>query len=106
MPITQPMQRMTERRFHDAKGREWHVWEVCPQTVERRLSNEVGHLETDRRHGERRTHVRVPEKLQHGWLAFESGGERRRLAPVPQNWRTLCDEELGNLLSSAHPVRN
>jgi hypothetical protein len=39
------------------------------------------------------------------WLIFESdGGERRRLAPVPDGWSTCPAVELERLCSRAEPV--
>jgi hypothetical protein len=29
-----------------------------------------------------------------GWLCFESGEERRRLYPVPEDWESLDDRQL------------
>jgi hypothetical protein len=48
--------------------------------------------------------VVVPDKLQRGWLAFQSQAERRRLAPVPPAWQNLSDEELLVLLDGAELV--
>ena len=45
--------------------------------------------------------VLVPESLQKGWLAFQSGKERRRLAPIPQDWADMTSEELVQLLNRA-----
>lgn len=105
---------MPERQFFDDRGQRWEVWEVCPDAVERRLSGGNRAVEDedqpsaldfpDRRRGERRTHMRVPETLRDGWLAFESTDQRRRLAPVPEHWRSMGEEELRELLSQAHVV--
>lgn len=52
--------------------------------------------------GERREiRVVVPTALQQGWLAFQSGTDRRRLAPIPEQWIDLDDATLVALLSSA-----
>lgn len=40
-----------------------------------------------------------------GWLCFESGTERRRLARFPQDWDRLPDKELLRLVKSAHTVQ-
>jgi hypothetical protein len=46
----------------------------------------------------------LPEAYREGWLAFESAhGEKRRLAPVPQNWESLTDRELSALCAEATP---
>lgn len=38
---------------------------------------------------------------QSGWLSFDSGAETRRLAPIPENWTDLPDEELSRLCAQA-----
>ena len=44
----------------------------------------------------------LPEQYREGWLAFESAhGEKRRLAPVPQDWESLTDRELSALCAQA-----
>jgi hypothetical protein len=49
----------------------------------------------------REVRIRVPSALQDGWLAFQAGMDRRRLAPIPGNWIELSDEQLVALLGSA-----
>jgi hypothetical protein len=46
----------------------------------------------------------VPEPLRNGWLCFESIHARRRLAPIPERWDELSDEELRALHVRATPV--
>lgn len=46
----------------------------------------------------------VSAGLEHGWLAFGSGTVRRRLAPIPDNWQTVNDEELERLCGRARVV--
>ena len=36
--------------------------------------------------------------LRLGWLTFDNGSERRRLAPIPPKWEELPDERLVLLL--------
>lgn len=100
-------EQMPERAFFDHTGRRWEVWEVCPDVVERRLARDAGQPPdgVERRRGERRTHLRVPNPLRDGWLAFESAEQRRRLAPVPDRWRALSDDALEALLAEARVVR-
>jgi len=40
-----------------------------------------------------------------GWLAFQGLRERRRLAPVPQNWTEMTAAELCRLLEVAESGR-
>ena len=70
---------MAHRTFTDADGRQWEVWDVVP-------SKWVG------------------PTLDGGWLAFQSGAERRRLSPLPLYWATAPEQELRELLARAKPV--
>jgi hypothetical protein len=46
----------------------------------------------------------LPEEYREGWLAFESAaGEKRRLAPVPEDWESISGEELAAVCASATP---
>ena len=40
-----------------------------------------------------------------GWLCFEHGKERRRLAPIPDDWEDLSDRHLSQMWAQAKPVR-
>src|ERR1051325_4721773 len=62
------------REIEDERGIRWTVFAVFPSTL---------------------TSERAPlrEPYTRGWLAFDSGMETRRLAPVPENWATLSAAE-------------
>ena len=76
------------REFTDSRGVEWRVWAVTP-----------AHMHPITR-GED-----YMEKLQDGWLAFESGSEKRRLeVPYPSNWQTAPLPVLEELCRRASPV--
>ena len=101
------------RHFVDAAGVRWQVRAVEPQLAERRtqvrrLEAEGAQLLERRRDVERRRveQVRAPVTpgFEHGWLTFESRGEKRRLAPVPRDWERLDDSGLRVLLGRARPV--
>jgi hypothetical protein len=92
---------MSHRSFHDEVGRTWEVWEVVPTAVERRVMKPVSRPPTIERRKVREARVLVPEKLQRGWLAFQSGNERRRLAPIPTEWDEMTTAELVELLHQA-----
>jgi hypothetical protein len=94
---------MTHRRIKDGMGKSWDVWEVYPSAVEQRMSGEhPAVLDGDGRPQERReVRIRLPAALQEGWLAFQAGADRRRLAPIPEKWSTLSDEELLQFLAGA-----
>lgn len=76
------------REFTDSRGVEWRVWDVTP-----------AHMHPITR-GED-----YMDKLQDGWLTFESSTEKRRLeAPYPAEWPTFPLPSLKELCSRASPV--
>jgi len=107
---------VTHRNFKDRDGKYWDVWIVHPSAAERRFvdrrANEVakpGAVErrkgVDRRSGVRKSpRASVAEEYAHGWLCFESRGEKRRLAPVPQLWDRADDETLEKWCGLATPA--
>jgi hypothetical protein len=92
---------MAHRSFHDDLGREWEVWEVIPTAVERRVGPPMSRPPDVDRRKVKEARVVVPDKLQRGWLAFQSGRERRRLAPIPADWNEMTASELVELLQQA-----
>lgn len=94
---------MTHRKFKDGSGRAWDVWEVYPSAVEQRMSGEYPAIQNDDGSPaeKREVRIRVPSALQDGWLAFQAGEERRRLAPIPADWISLEDDALLRLLACA-----
>ena len=96
---------MAHREFIDSIGRRWDVWTVIPEFAERRRGAPAELPFVDRR---RREEFRVPlgSKWSGGWLAFSTTGERRRLAPYPENWTELSGEELEALCERAVPTRH
>ena len=79
---------MAVREFTDSRGVEWRVWDVTP-----------AHMHPVTR-GED-----YMADLQDGWLAFESGREKRRLeAPYPAHWTTAPLRELEELCRRASVV--
>ena len=76
------------REFTDSRGVDWRVWEVTP-----------AHMHPVTR-GED-----YLEKLQDGWLAFESSTEKRRLeVPYPGDWQAAPLSELEELCRRASPA--
>lgn len=71
------MASMALREFTDESGRAWCAWETRP------------------------TSAQIRPEFADGWLTFESGTEKRRLAPVPDGWDTLPTDGLRILLSTA-----
>jgi hypothetical protein len=92
---------MAHRTFRDELGREWDVWEVVPTAVERRMAKAPLRATPIERRRVQETRVLVPESLQKGWLAFQSGNERRRLSPIPRDWEDMTASELIELLNHA-----
>jgi hypothetical protein len=70
---------MALREFIDAQGRHWRVWETVPARA-------AGLGE-----------------FRDGWLTFDDGAERRRLAPVPEGWPDFTDARLAWLVGVARP---
>ncbi len=74
---------MPFRDFVDDDGRRWRAWGAYPS------SHQLGR-----------------DTLLGGWLCFESGGERRHVAPLPVNWQLMSDEAMRVALNSAEVVRS
>lgn len=75
---------MPARTFADSAGTVWEVFEV------RRLSQKA---------------QAVSIGLELGWLAFTSGADKRRLAPIPRGWYESDDAELERLCGMARAAR-
>jgi hypothetical protein len=94
---------MAHRRLQDDGGRWWDVWDTRPTIIDRRAGRDRrtrGRNRDDRR-TKSEARVTVDPEYRNGWLAFQSGEEWRRLAPVPDSWETLPDAELRVLLIKA-----
>lgn len=109
---------MTLRSFVDSTGQAWDAFDVVPRAEERRHYDRrsaampaVEEAEpADRRDGDRRLTVGGQGKLASaGWLCFERvegrAPERRRLSPIPGDWRHCSDAELEAYCQSARLVR-
>ena len=97
---------MKYREFRDGSDELWTVWEVQPSSMERRLRDDPERRpRVDRRSSASTARIRIDDpQFSHGWLAFESGLEKRRLCPVPPQWELLTDAELASLASQASPA--
>ena len=90
------------------------MWQVQPTSLERRfiqrrMAKQARVDAPERRTGqERRTEKfsrsPVAAEFASGWLCFQSGGERRRLAPVPEEWDRADDETIEQWCCVAKPV--
>jgi len=47
----------------------------------------------------------MDEQWANGWLAFKTRGEKRRLAPVPDDWLTADETRLEDLCTAAVVVQ-
>jgi hypothetical protein len=76
---------MAHRRIVDKQDQVWDVWEVTTSASASRR-------------------ILVQPDLQGGWLAFQCGEQRRRLAPLPIGWDELSDHALVALMDTAPPI--
>lgn len=76
------------REFTDRDGCNWVVYSINHGVMES---------------GGRRY---LPDEYQQGWLVFECGERKLRLAPVPAGWDGMSDDELRALLPLARPSTN
>jgi hypothetical protein len=106
---------VTHKTFKDRQGRVWDVWQVHPSAAERRFSqrriadnDRIDDAERrsgdERRIGERDTRAPVAAEFTYGWLCFETAGEKRRLAPVPEGWDRADDETIEQWCCVAKPA--
>jgi hypothetical protein len=105
---------VTHRQIKDRLGKMWDVWQVYPTSrerrlVQRRVKQEDRRDSLERRSGkERRSKSKarnpVAEEFTYGWLCFETAGEKRRLAPVPEGWDRADDETIEQWCCVAKPV--
>jgi hypothetical protein len=73
--------RETHREIEDARGVRWVAFAVYPRTAAGRAP--------------------LHNRFQNGWLAFDSGMETRRIAPIPDGWRDMSDGDLCQLCDTA-----
>ena len=103
---------MAHREFLDAGGTQWTVWDVHPAAAMSLLrapalagdSGAAASGERDDQGVTRAANEYVEATLAAGWLCFESGAEKRRLAPIPSGWETLPLDSLPFLCGRAVPV--
>jgi len=115
---------VTHRSFKDKEGKLWDVWQVHPSQAERRFSQRRRNQDelsdtAERRSGRDRRESETPHprksdpahhrplvaaEFAYGWLCFETFGEKRRLAPVPEGWERADDETIEQWCCVAKPV--
>ena len=74
---------MAYREFVAGDGREWRAWDTYP----------AANLPRG-----------VASPMIHGWVTFEHGTERRRLAPPPREWADASDDQLRAWLDAARRI--
>ncbi|HET9013044.1 MAG TPA: hypothetical protein VFN38_14555 [Gemmatimonadaceae bacterium] len=99
------------RTFLDDLARLWNAWDVIPawgerRTGDRRTRSAAGgtHIierRTRERRRQRGLRISLPPRLAQGWIAFEHGDERRRVAPIVAGWEILPEEGLRDLWREA-----
>ena len=92
---------MSYRRFSDMNGGAWEAWEVHPTAVERRVNADrrtQPRDDPDRRRN-REFRLVIPRELADGWLAVQGTATKVRLAPIPDGWMHLSDQELVQLVA-------
>jgi len=90
------------RSFYASDGRRWEVWLILPTSAERRAEERRSvrgvRVPERRLTRERRrrawTPIGVDPAFEKGWLCFETDGEKRRLAPIPEGWDAAEVEQL------------
>lgn len=95
---------MAHRMFRDSLGREWEVWTVSVSYLERRADISAGAPGGRERRRRASFRQRLSAPWSGGWLAFETRGEKRRLAPFPADWAEKSDAELEALCARAVSV--
>ena len=94
---------MAHREFVDSEGVAWQVWEVIPQSVERRKLRErrVAPRDVNDRRQRHEARLRLSDGEVDGWVAFESSSEKKRLRPIPPDWHKASDTELESMCARA-----
>lgn len=98
---------MTLRSFVDSHDRVWTVWTVSPERSEqpeRRTPPSAGPYAGPERRRHHVTSEAFKGALRQGWLAFDCGEDKRRLAMYPDDWTLMTDAQLERLCEIAKRV--
>ena len=95
---------MADREFRDDRGITWMVWEVHPTMAERRRTAVPIPPDYKERRLNHEARVPVAEHFAQGWLVFRTSGERRRLAPIPNDWALGSEAQLRTWCAEAAPT--
>jgi hypothetical protein len=97
---------MSIREYRDPAGVEWRVWRVRPGKFSGLTERTEDAAAANDPPQEPRSVISVRSGFELGWLAFESRDERFRVAPVPETWELLTEEELEALRQRGAKVRS
>jgi hypothetical protein len=102
------------RTFRDDAARLGNAWDVHPAWGERRtrdrrlraaaLPPAIRERRSLQRRQEQGLRISLPPRLARGWIAFECGDERRRVAPIPDGWSELDEPSLLTLWRGAEEL--
>jgi hypothetical protein len=94
---------MATRDYTDSDGVAWQVWEVIPQSVERRKLRErrIAPRDINDRRKRHEVRLRVSDGDADGWLVFESFDVKKRLRPIPKGWHLASTVELESMCARA-----
>lgn len=73
---------MAYREFQDSAGSTWKVWDTFPTKPDT-----------------------LAAEWREGWLTFERGADRRRLAPIPKGWAEAAASRLELMCRAAETGR-
>lgn len=87
---------MAHREFRDESGQLWEVWDVIPERRDRRsgVDRRKHARETFDRRKVRVLSAAITGDFARGWLVFATRFERRRYAPLPDNWALASEDQL------------
>lgn len=87
---------MAHRDYIDSEGVAWQVWEVIPQSVERRRLRErrVAPRDDNARRRRHEIRLRTSDGEADGWLVFECLHVKKRMRPIPPGWHLASSVEL------------
>ena len=94
---------MAHRDYVDSEGVPWQVWEVIPQSVDRRRLRErrLAPRDAQERRKRHEARLRLSNGESDGWLVFEARDQKRRLRPIPLDWHRASDVELESMCARA-----
>ena len=96
---------MAHREFIDSASRTWQVWEVIPTQAQRSGDPVSERREAFEQSAAITGRAALVGPMASGWLCFETAGEKRRLAPYPDDWSRMTDQQLEQLCGQGESAR-